>query len=631
MKRLLLIPALLLLSASAAGALTPSLLGPDFPVNVTTVGNQYLPDTARVAGGGFVVVWVDENNSVGIKGRLYSASGTPAGGELTLAPSGTEPRVTPTPDGGFALVWTDFSFGLHLRRFDAEGFLLGGTVDFEALGNEPDVAADGAGNLVVVWRRAGSVIYTQRFGPNNQSLGAPTALSDGSFAIHPRVAANESGAALVTWVEAPEGQDRIRTRRYNPGTAAWSPAATLPTKPTAFLYWALPVLYAEGDGAVVFTEDSNLLALPLDAAGAPVGTALAAGDQAYLGHAPDLAVDSEGNAFVTWTYAGGLGHDSRVYGRLFNRAWQALGDAFVVRPEAFLSDGMPAVTALDSDAFAVAWANGDLYYADVQVLPLPPAPGEDGSVFGVFGQVVGSARCAAGSKVLCLGVNGRFEARVTWKTPAGLTGVGRAKPLTGDTGALWFVDGDNLELMVKVLDAGLVNGQYWVFYGSLSNLEYTLTVKDTVTQEEKTYHNNQRQLASRADVRAFPTLPLVPVGDALPAPAPPASTGTELSLAGDRFKVEVAFTDPRTNTVGQGHAVPLTGDTGAFWFFDASNLELMIKVLDGRLVNGHFWVFFGALSDVDYTITVTDSLTGAFQTYHNNRHTLASRADVNAF
>ncbi len=100
---------------------------------------------------------------------------------------------------------------------------------------------------------------------------------------------------------------------------------------------------------------------------------------------------------------------------------------------------------------------------------------------------------------------------------------------------------------------------------------------------------------------------------------------------GGRFRVEAQYTNPTSGETRAGHASPLTGDTGAFWFFGPSNAELMIKVLDGRAVNGHFWVFYGALSDVDYTVTVTDTLTGDRRTYHNDRHQLASRADVAAF
>jgi hypothetical protein len=104
----------------------------------------------------------------------------------------------------------------------------------------------------------------------------------------------------------------------------------------------------------------------------------------------------------------------------------------------------------------------------------------------------------------------------------------------------------------------------------------------------------------------------------------------QLCLNG-RFRVEVRFTDPRSGMPGAGRAVPLTSDTGGFWFFDASNAELVIKILDGRALNGHFWVFAGALSDVEYTITITDTQTGKSKAYHNAPGQLASRSDTAAF
>jgi hypothetical protein len=54
-------------------------------------------------------------------------------------------------------------------------------------------------------------------------------------------------------------------------------------------------------------------------------------------------------------------------------------------------------------------------------------------------------------------------------------------------------------------------------------------------------------------------------------------------------------------------------------------------VLDARVVNGKFWVFYGALSNVQYTITVTDTQTGVVKTYTNPDGTLASVADTSAF
>lgn len=57
----------------------------------------------------------------------------------------------------------------------------------------------------------------------------------------------------------------------------------------------------------------------------------------------------------------------------------------------------------------------------------------------------------------------------------------------------------------------------------------------------------------------------------------------------------------------------------------------MVKVLDARRVNGKFWVFYGALSNVEYTVTVTDMQTGAVKTYFNPQGQMASVADTSAF
>ena len=56
---------------------------------------------------------------------------------------------------------------------------------------------------------------------------------------------------------------------------------------------------------------------------------------------------------------------------------------------------------------------------------------------------------------------------------------------------------------------------------------------------------------------------------------------------------------------------PITPDTGAFWFFDPENVELIVKVLEGCSVNGSWWVFATGLTDVEVELVVTDTTTGA--------------------
>src|SRR3954466_14262731 len=105
---------------------------------------------------------------------------------------------------------------------------------------------------------------------------------------------------------------------------------------------------------------------------------------------------------------------------------------------------------------------------------------------------------------------------------------------------------------------------------------------------------------------------------------------THLCLGYGRFQVDVDWNLPG-GIAGKGQAVPLTDDTGSLCFFDNSILELVVKVLDGRAVNGHFWVYYGGLSDVEYRITITDTKTGMREIYTTPPGQLASGADTSAF
>jgi hypothetical protein len=119
--------------------------------------------------------------------------------------------------------------------------------------------------------------------------------------------------------------------------------------------------------------------------------------------------------------------------------------------------------------------------------------------------------------------------------------------------------------------------------------------------------------------------------DRASAQTPCVANATTLCLNNGRFKVQVNWQVASQGTSGVGTGIALTGDTGEFWFFSANNIELVVKVVDGRAFNNHYWVFYGALSDVAYTITVTDSTNGAVKTYSNPQGHLASNADITAF
>lgn len=91
---------------------------------------------------------------------------------------------------------------------------------------------------------------------------------------------------------------------------------------------------------------------------------------------------------------------------------------------------------------------------------------------------------------------------------------------------------------------------------------------------------------------------------------------TTLCLDENRFQIEGTWRD-FTGATGNFHAVPFTDQSGLFWFFDSNNIEMLIKVIDGCSFNNRHWVFFAATTDVEYTVTVTDTQENTSKSYSN--------------
>lgn len=108
---------------------------------------------------------------------------------------------------------------------------------------------------------------------------------------------------------------------------------------------------------------------------------------------------------------------------------------------------------------------------------------------------------------------------------------------------------------------------------------------------------------------------------------------TTLCMNNGRFKATGVFRTAAGQT-GPFMAtfVPSAPDSGLFWFFSPSNLEMLIKVLNGCGVNSRYWVFFSAGTNVEFTVNVTDTQTGAVKTYSNPLNTAAPPVqDTSAF
>jgi len=87
----------------------------------------------------------------------------------------------------------------------------------------------------------------------------------------------------------------------------------------------------------------------------------------------------------------------------------------------------------------------------------------------------------------------------------------------------------------------------------------------------------------------------------------------------------VAYWALPDHTEGIGWAVPFLapyateGDSGSFWFFAPSNVELDVKVLNACTpgLGNHYWFFAAGLTNVATELVVTDSVSGATKVYHS--------------
>jgi ELWxxDGT repeat protein len=208
-------------------------------------------------------------------------------------------------------------------------------------------------------------------------------------------------------------------------------------------------------------------------------------------------------------------------------------------------------------------------------------------------------------------------------------------------GLFTFGDPGNPELAVRILDTRSTNGHVGVVYGALTTEELTITVTDTATGTSRRYFKPPGVPGSAGDRLAFgpqgahsaaqsegprPGAAQVDARAAKAAAgAPCVSDATTLCLQGGRFSVHLKQAANASATTLAG------GQAGTFAFPGSPGPDLIVKVLDGRAVGGHFWLFFAGLTDAPYTLAVTDTTAGKSRTYTSPQGRFSARADTRSF
>ena len=400
-KRLLLW-SLLLAALPVAWAIAQQMptTGPEFPVNLTTIGPQTDPAVSASASGRSVVVWSGQDGAGrGVVGRRFDPSGAPLGGEFQINAftSGrqSQPSVAADAAGNFVVVRESegqdgAGVGVFGRVFTAAGAPLGGEFQVNSftpgLQGRPAVSADGAGNFVVVWESAwqdggGAGIFGRRFSP----MGAPVG---GEFQVNmftlnaqenPSVSSSVSGAFVVVWQSA--GQDGggigVVGRQYDPAglpigdefvvnsfkaDAQKDPVVAFTPAGNFIVTWT-----SQGqDGAV-----AGVFGQVFDASGARLGGEFRANTvTADSQKGPWVARTSGGRSLVVWTSTGQDGSGEGIFARIFDPSGNPVGDEVRINEFTAGNQQTPQVASDGRGNFIVVWQSD----------------GQDGDGFGIMGR-----------------------------------------------------------------------------------------------------------------------------------------------------------------------------------------------------------------------------------------------------
>ncbi|HEX3131588.1 MAG TPA: hypothetical protein VH394_29900 [Thermoanaerobaculia bacterium] len=473
----------------------------------------------------------------------------------------------------------------------------------------------------------------------------PVNTSKVGLQICPAVVANPEGGYLVLFGSVtsglPGGRPGVLAQRF--GLSGERIGAELTLDATTSFTCLVAVPAGPGRVLVVWGEQSQadvtqqaVRARFVDFQGAPLGPRFQIGEGSPYS-APGAACDAEGNCWVGWLRQG----TTSIRARRFNLSGQPLGEE--IRLDSPGDEGERwdiELTADGQGGFIASWWLGNTETGPPEV-PLPPPNGQIRirrvSATGVLSEEIAidpaDTTYAYRDGATCPAPGGGFFAalarvRVDQDAPAELllrrydasgapTGPARIVAATetphfiyNSIGNLVLDCGADRLLLTWIENEGVrtsMSGRLFNLSGEPMGAPFPIA--------EPTGRGTAALGGPDRFLAVWQTAPPSEAYDLVGRTF--RTTANPLSLHGGRFQVEATFRDPRTRVLAPANPKPLTDDTGLFWFFDDSNLELVVKTLDACEVNGHFWVFAAGLTDVEAVITVTDTVSGDWQTYRN--------------
>jgi hypothetical protein len=363
--------ACLLVVPLCSAAPNPQVVGSEIKVNTNNDSLLHNPAVAFDASGRSMVVW--ENDLLGIRGRLYDASGNALGSELALVANaawsalpGTapvtfhrDPAITFLPSGDFLLAWAEEKGSLEW------------TIFFESL------------------QIQSREIVVQRFSVSGQPTARSFTLSSGGAGLksRPRLATRPAGDVAAAWMSqvgpsaTPAGEIGVFTRLV---AATGRPVGTQTQVDTiAGSTGSTPALAAEADSSYLVAWESQkgsdnfntaVAGRVFDASGAAIGApfAITSGTTGPQ-RRPSVATNRQGSYLVAWqSYFKDVWH-ARIDGQIVSKAGGLLGKVQVISSGggSNFSEIAPTAVSAPGNTFVLVWMEFNTWFpvglASIQV------------------------------------------------------------------------------------------------------------------------------------------------------------------------------------------------------------------------------------------------------------------------
>ncbi len=360
--------------------------------------DHFVGDVAINDDGAAAAVWVEEGSDRDTARVLVNrfSNGIWGAPENLAGPSAFSPRTVVAPNG-------DITVSYLVRGFNPDNSWLNATVWARHYSNGAwsapqqidgvdlatftfmhgiDIAVDAAGNVVASWVQDNSVIWANRYDVASGSWGTATAQSNSIRNVQePAVGADGTGNFTIVWL-----QD---TKPYDPGQTAGGPRnPTLYTSRHTGGNWTQATqighadvqdwesaervdLAVNGDGAAVAVWEQTRNAIgggtdwsvdtirydPLSDSWGPPATVYS---QSIYTSWPDVAIDTAGNAVVTWQPTNPTDNSQRIASASFyDAAASAWGPVETINVDDGESDVDELRVGKDAAGNAIAvWIQG---------------------------------------------------------------------------------------------------------------------------------------------------------------------------------------------------------------------------------------------------------------------------------